>query len=196
MRWTYTIIVSSTLIIHTLFCGFAYAEGVRDGFQAAKKIESNYFTVLVESGVDLDTLASKIFVPPSIKAIIKKPIPSRNSYGLANQLDTLYLAISELMDIQMTEFNCKLKICKDASGLSAIANKLFGRRIQTGGFYVVAIDTLYVDAENVTINILGHELSHAIQTHYFVVPPPEKIQEILAGYVEYQLRKYTNTLPK
>ena len=73
---------------------------------------------------------------------------------------------------------------------------LFGQEVQPGGFYVSSIDTLYVDAEYVNIHILGHELSHAIQVHYFVVPPPAKIQEILAGYVEYQFRKYTNTLPR
>ena len=58
------------------------------------------------------------------------------------------------------------------------------------------INTIYVDSENININIFGHELSHAIQSHYFVVPTSNKMQEILAGYVEYQLRKYTNTLPR
>jgi hypothetical protein len=37
--------------------------------------------------------------------------------------------------------------------------------------------------------VLGHEIAHAIMSHYFVVLPSEKIQEVLAGFVEYQLRK-------
>ncbi|MEI8176206.1 MAG: hypothetical protein WCG78_05005, partial [Candidatus Omnitrophota bacterium] len=89
-----------------------------------------------------------------------------------------------------------IKVCRDADGLSAVAEKLFGKPIKTAGFYVFAADTLYVNADSISINILGHELSHAIQSHYFVVPPPVKIQEVLAGYVEFQLRKYADRLPK
>lgn len=32
-------------------------------------------------------------------------------------------------------------------------------------------------------------MGHALMSHYFVVQPSVKIQEVLAGYVEYQLRK-------
>ncbi|MFH1868806.1 MAG: hypothetical protein ABH843_07535 [Candidatus Omnitrophota bacterium] len=167
---------------------------VNDGFHAVKNISSRYFDISVENGVALQTLAMEISVPPSIKAIIKQPAPFSSSYTLQDQLDTLLLAVLEIMDIRLKNFRCKIKICKDSMSLSNVAETLFGRQIMAGGFYVVSLETLYVDAENVTINILGHELSHAVQTQYFVVPPPEKIQEVLAGYVEFQLRKYTNTL--
>ncbi len=37
--------------------------------------------------------------------------------------------------------------------------------------------------------LLGHEMGHVIISHYFVVPPSYRIQEVLTGYVEFQLRK-------
>ncbi len=190
-------IIICLLVACAIYSEVAYAGAARDGFQAARTIKSRYFTIYIENGVDLQNLTMMLSVPPSIKTIIRKPAPFADSYTLPDQLDTLFLAVSEIMDIRLNEFTCNLKICRDASRISAIANTLFGMQIQKpGGFYVVAIDTLYVDAESITINVLGHELSHAIQRHYFVVPPPEKLQEVLAGYVEYQLRKYTNTLPQ
>jgi hypothetical protein len=193
MRRIY-IIISAFFIISASLCKSSYAEGVNDGFETARTIESRYFTIFIESGVDLEELTMKLSVPVSIKAIIREPVS--DSYNLPDQLDIFYLAVSEIMDTRLKDFKCKLKICRSASSLSDIAKRLFGRKIQPGGFYVYAIDTLYVDAQNVTINIFGHELSHAVQNHYFVVPPPETIQEVLAGYVEYQLRKYTHSLPK
>ena len=99
------------------------------------------------------------------------------------------------MDIRLKKFHSEVKICQDAASLSLVAANLFGRSIQSRAFYVVALDTLYVDAETVNLHVLGHELSHAVQAKYFVVPPPEKIQEILAGFVEYELRKATRSLP-
>lgn len=194
MRRIFVILINTVFIISLCFCVLGYAEGGNDGFQAAKTVESRYFKIYIESGVDLDRLAMEFSVPASIKAIIKEPVS--DSYSMPNQLDLLYLAVSEIMDIRLKNFKCKLKICKDASGLSGVADRLFGQEIQTGGFYVCAIDTLYIDAQNVNIHILAHELSHAIQTHYFIVPPPPTVQEVLAGYVEYQLRKYTHSIPK
>jgi hypothetical protein len=172
----------------------SFAEAVNDNFHAARTMKSRYFEIYIEGDVDLDNLTMILSVPSSIKAIIREPIP--DSRDLPNQLDTLFLAVSEIMDVRLSEFKCKIKICKDSSQLFNVAYSLFGREIQTGGFYVYAIDTLYVDAENVNIHILGHELSHAIQAHYFVVPPPATLQEVLAGYVEYQLRKYAYSLPE
>ncbi|MDB4349534.1 hypothetical protein OAA99_01110 [Omnitrophica bacterium] len=194
MRRIYNIIIITAFIICALFCGPGFAKGIDDGFQEAKRVESRYFSISIEDGVDSEKLSVKLSVPLSIKAIIKEPIS--DVFSLPNQLDTLFLAASEIMDIHLKKFKCDVKICKDASSLSTVAYKLFGQEIQPGGFYVLALDTVYIDAKNININMLGHEFSHAIQTHYFVVPPPEKIQEVLAAYVEYELRKYTLSLPE
>jgi hypothetical protein len=54
---------------------------------------------------------------------------------------------------------------------------------------------VYISYPEMTIGMLGHKIAHAIISHYFVVPPPAKIQEVLAGYVEYSIRKSAGTLP-
>ena len=174
---------------------YAGSPEAKDGFDVNEIRHSHYFTIYVEEGTDLNDLAVKLAVPPSIKAIIRDIPSSSGGFSFEDQMDILFLAVSEIMDIRLKKFHGEVKICKDAASLSRVATNLFGRSIQPRAFYVVGLDTLYVDADTVTLNVLGHELSHAVQTHYFVVAPPEKIQEVLAGFVEYQLRKYTHTLP-
>ena len=186
--------ITLTILVCVFATQTAFAAGVKDGFISSKTIKSEYFKVYIEHGVDEERLAMKISVPSSIRAIVRKSAP--RTLDLPAQFDVLYLAVSEIMDIHLHNFECTIKVCKDSKSLSDVADSLFGQEMSVGGFYVTAINTLYVDAENVNIHILGHELSHAIQTQYFVVPPPTTIQEVLAGYVEYQLRKYTNTLPR
>lgn len=195
MRFSRFIIAGTLSIFLILSCNLCFALRVNDGFSASKKIESKYFTIFLENGVNPSDLTTKIAVPSSIQAIIKEPVYS-SAYTLPDQMDLLFLAVKEIMDIRLRKFKIKVKVCKNASRLSSVAKKLFGKEIQTGGFYVVPIDTLYVDADNVNIHVLGHELSHAIQAHYFVIPPPTTLQEVLAGFVEFQLRKYTHSLPR
>ena len=171
-------------------------EFVNDGFRAAGKTKSDYFTVYIESGVDSDILSERLSVPASLTSIIRRPISLAGHDNLAGKLDLLFMVVSEIMDIRLKRFSCDIKVCRDEKSLSAIAKQLFGKDIKTAGFYVSAINTIYIDAKNINIHILGHELSHAVQVQYFVVPPPVTIQEVLAGYVEYQLRKYSDSLPQ
>ncbi len=178
-------------------CEVSFAVEVQDGFNTARKMQSKYFTIYVESGVDLQNVTMAISVPPSIKAIIRKPTSEFKEFNITNQFDLLFLAISEIMDIRLKTFDCKIKICRDFSSMSSIISKLYGQKMpKTAGVYVAGMNTMYVDGEKVDINVIAHEMSHAIQCRYFVVPPSERIQEVLSGFVEYQIRKYSNTLPK
>lgn len=167
----------------------------QDGFVLGKQIKSRYFTIHLKSGVDTDRLTMKIALPSSIKTIIRSSTAGFRDDNLEDQLDLLYLAVYEILEIHLKQFQSSVKVCDDSECLLNVAKKLFGQEIKSGGFYVVALDTLYVDSDNVTLNILGHELAHAILTKYFMVPPSERIQEVLAGYVEYTFRKYAHTLP-
>jgi len=56
-------------------------------------------------------------------------------------------------------------------------------------FYVFDSNTIFISYQDLTLGMLGHEIAHAVISGYFVVPPPDKVQEVLAGYVEYSLRK-------
>ena len=177
--------------IHLLIlsCRIASAAAFDDAFQSAHQLKSRYYTIYLKEGVDADRLAMKISVPSGIQSILHAPIDGYRPYQLEDQVDLLYLVVAELLDTQLKQFESSIKICEDAECLSSISQNLFGREIQSGGFYVVALDSLYIDSENVTLYILGHEMAHALLSHYFAVPPPERIQEVLAGYVEYELRK-------
>jgi len=187
-------------VIAVIFCVFlgnvSAAQLINDGFSSSRRLESTYFNIYLSSGIDLQLLTEKISLPPSIRAIIKTPLAGVDEYSLSGQLDLIFLAICEIMDLRLQALNSNIKICRDREELSHVSETLFGRPYQVPGFYVAEIDTLYIDAESITLNILGHELSHAVQSHYFVVPPPQKIQEVLAGFVEFQLRKYTHSLPQ
>jgi hypothetical protein len=91
--------------------------------------------------------------------------------------------------MQLYSLQGKIKICKDFAQLSTIYCNFFNKELGATSFYVSDLNTIYTSAENFKREIIGHEIVHAIISHYFVVLPSVKIQEVLAGYVEYQLRK-------
>ncbi|RKY40948.1 MAG: hypothetical protein DRP85_07550 [Candidatus Makaraimicrobium thalassicum] len=50
--------------------------------------------------------------------------------------------------------------------------------------YKYRVNTVTVYADKVTDGILAHEFAHAVICNYFDTPPPAKMQEILARYVD------------
>ena len=46
-----------------------------------------------------------------------------------------------------------------------------------------------LSADGFSREVLGHEMARAIMSHYFVIQPPLKIQEVMGMYVQYNLRK-------
>jgi Zn-dependent peptidase ImmA (M78 family) len=94
--------------------------------------------------------------------------------------------------MQLYSYRGHIKVCADERQLADVYRNLFG--VSAGerhlhSFYVYEVNTIYITKESFDRFVLGHEIGHAVISNYFVVQPPVRVQEVLAGYVEYQLRK-------
>ncbi|MCM8794102.1 MAG: hypothetical protein NC898_06600, partial [Candidatus Omnitrophica bacterium] len=108
---------------------------------------------------------------------------------LNDTLDALFLEVSDILDIHLRSFKGNIIILNDFQSLDREFYRLYRMPLKSFSFYVYETNTIYISFDNLRVGILGHEIAHAIINHYFVVPPPMKIQEVLAGYVEYTLNK-------
>jgi len=163
-----------------------------DGINYDKKIDGKYITVYCQSGLDAARLVQQLDIRPSDKIITGQPLASRDSYEeeLAQMLDTLFIKVSDILDMHLYSLKINIKICKTDNELNSIYENLFNSSL--GGrrsFYVYDLNSIYVSENAFQPGIVGHELSHAIICHYFPTPTPIKVQEILAMYVEYSLRR-------
>jgi hypothetical protein len=174
----------------SLTAGISYA--VEDDFGPAKTIEGKYFTIYYSPQIDASTLAPQLNIQPADEIIAGKSPQKESPTGseLADMADTLFLQVSDILDMHLYSFQGKIKICADDAQIERIYGTLFNASLHhRKSFYVYALNTIYISLDNFKREILGHEMAHAIINHYFVVQSPVKIQEILSMYVEYQLRK-------
>lgn len=169
----------------SLSAGYSIA-GEDDGFGAARKIESRHFTIYYAPQLDPEALARSLDIRPSERII------SGGTYqnGLAGMVDTLFAQACDILDMQLYSYHGTIKICRDVKQVNSIYRSLFDKDLpKSHSFYLYNTNTIYISAENFKREVLGHEIGHAIISHYFVVSPSVKIQEVLAVFVEYQLRK-------
>ena len=169
-----------------------YARAADDGFGDAKRIEGEHFTIDYKNGVDLSVLAEKLKISDTDQQLTNLKIDNSSpEKELASKIEILFNRASDVLDMHVLSLKGHIKIFADHKQLEEFYHHLFSGNLPCTGFafYLPDYDSIYMSAFNFRREILGHEMGHAIMTRYFVVQPSIKIQEVLACYVEYQLRK-------
>lgn len=164
---------------------------IDDGFEKSQKISGNHFLIYYPPEIEISDLLQKLNIRPFDKLLVDKAIKEGFSLEeeLSDMLDTLFMQVCDILDMHIYSFQANVKICTSRSQLNKIYSNLFQKELNSGSFYVSDSNTIYISAEDFRREVLGHEVAHALMSHYFVVQPSIKVQEVLAGYVEYQLRK-------
>ena len=163
-----------------------------DGFGEATQIDGEHFIIDYKSGVDLKALAGQLTVSKSDQMLANVHIDDSSAEKkIASTVEVLFNRASDVLDMRVYSLKAHIKVFLTHQELADFYEKLYHHPLPCTGysFYLADFDSIYLSAEHMQRSVLGHEMGHAIMTHYFVVQPSIKIQEVLAGYVEYQLRK-------
>ena len=177
------LIVRSIGILLFVFCLFS-----QDLFAA--DLRTKYFDVKVDSSVDLYQLVRKLAIFDTVS--IDSSTSAESSVllrTLSRELDKMYAEVSDILDIHMYKNTINLRIFPDRGPISKILAKNYSGNTSMPSFYDAQSKTIYISFSDLTVNMLGHEVAHAIISRYFVVPPSTKVQEILAGYVDFKIQK-------
>jgi len=159
-------------------------------------VESKYFSIYAYKNLDISYLLRRLNFEYLLHSQSLGSSSKDTRSLLADTLDALYLEVSDILDLHIYSYHGKIYLLRDKDSVSSVFFQYFGRSFPERSFYLHEKNSIYISCADITLGMLGHEIAHAIISHYFVVPPPAKIQEVLAGYVEYDLRKSTGTLSR
>ncbi len=195
----------STALIAVCACAFILSQGtswagppIDDGFQPSARIESRHFSIFLEAGVDEGLLLQKLDIGPDHKILAGQALQAASFFpaGLPDLLDALFIWSCGVLDMNLFNYRGNIKIAKEPGRLKEVYFKLYGvAGRDEKAFYIYELNTLYISEQDFTKEILGHEIAHAIISNFFVVQPPQKVAEVLAGYIEFQLRKLIAAAP-
>ena len=157
----------------------------------AQEAQTSFFDVYYQGSVDFSELYDRLsFVPQSTIEVFSVASGSGAKEMFLNGLENLYMAVCDIMDIHLSlDTRVKLYLMDDKLAVVDQVEQILGKRVDSPSFYYRDKDTIYISVTDFTAGILGHELGHFVIDQYFPVPPPEKMQEVLCGYVEYTLLK-------
>jgi hypothetical protein len=124
--------------------------------------------------------------------------PERNPLLVRTQVDKIVETIFSLLDMHplnlrfgITLYRTKEEVSIAYYKASEGANAYNGQRTANAApiaFYSHRTRNIAVATDNITDGILAHEIAHAVISAYFAVPPPARMQEILAQYMDKHFR--------
>jgi hypothetical protein len=146
-------------------------------------------TEISTAGVSAGVLRERLgYVPTGVTAQEKGATEEER---LTAALDALLAKVAEVIDVQVPGVFVFVEVVPDRAAVAQKAFEVLGIMQEAPAVYVHERQTVYVAADDFSRGVLSHEFSHALISAYFVVPPPEKMQEVLSGYAEYMLTKDT-----
>jgi hypothetical protein len=160
-------------------------------------IETKYFTISLCDGCSLSSFAEKINATSLFRldALSGKGADVRSV--IKEGIDALFLEVCDALDIKIKSYRGSLVVYPDIIEVSKAAcgnSQIIEANLPS--IYIPSHNTIYISFQELTPGMLAHEMAHAVISTYFVVAPPPKTQEILAGYVEYSIRKRMGSLPQ
>jgi hypothetical protein len=151
--------------------------------------QSQYFDVYGYEGIDIYTILKKLNTESLRPEYVLTKRENNFTDLLAEMIDTIYLETSDILDIHVYSLKAKIKFVPSTDDVGAIFQRYMRLSMAEPSFYLHDNKTIYISVGDLTLGMLGHEMGHVIISHFFVVPPPMKVQEVLCGYVDFNLQK-------
>lgn len=150
--------------------------------EAEKAYETGCCTIRYNDDADLKTFTLRI----GGFRFTSKGLDDRLSL-VKPRVDKIMEKVQAALDMHPSDMRILIVLYPDYKTLE----KKFREFTVTGNtplaFYANRTKTIYVDVKSITDGVLAHEMAHGVINFYFNTPPPAKMQEILAQYVDLHL---------
>lgn len=100
------------------------------------------------------------------------------------KLDAIMEKAEVVLDMFPKNLRINVVILPTANDCSAIFARKYGKRQNHIAYYSLSEDTIYISVADTKLEVLAHEIGHAIVDHYFTDRPPYTIHELMAQFVE------------
>lgn len=121
-------------------------------------------------------------------AVITKEDPETGLIFMKDNVDSLVYRVKQILGIYPPDLRFNINVYKTYSELTAAFQRLSLTGDAPVAFYSHQYRTIYISAEKLNDTILAHEIAHAVINSYFTPTPSTQMQEVLAHYVEKNLK--------
>jgi hypothetical protein len=104
-----------------------------------------------------------------------------------NKVDVIIEKVESLLEMFPKNLKFRMMLLPGEKDVQRVYREKYRTEVDYIAFYSPQDETVYVSVEDVRRGVLAHELAHVVIDHYYGVPTPVRIHEILAQFAESHL---------
>jgi len=106
---------------------------------------------------------------------------------LKARIEIILLRVKDILGMDPKDFHVKVRIFKSRQDMNDAYAWMFNESANFKSFYIHHFESIYTNEQDFLDSVMAHELGHAVIDHYFSVPPPSRMAELMAIYVDSNL---------
>lgn len=151
---------------------------------AANEMETRYAKVVYAEEGLLRTFNDEVVLGGGLFSLGRRPQQVTVQDELRNKLNNIVEKVMAVLEMYPKNLRFTLVLLPDAREVQRVYRENFGKEVNYIAFYSPKHKTMYLSIRDIELRVIAHEIGHVVVDHYFDVPPPVKIHEVLAQFAE------------
>jgi hypothetical protein len=106
---------------------------------------------------------------------------------LKARVEIILLRVEDILGMDPKDLHVKIRVFKTRKDMNDAYAWMFNEQANFKSFYIHYFQSVYTNEQDFIDSVMAHELGHAVIDHYFSMPPPTRMAELMATYVDAQL---------
>ena len=154
-------------------------------------IQGETITILYPPGVNIRTLEARLRERDVPIDQEYRTLLSNRSLSMEDRLkariEIILLRVKDILGMDPKGLHVTIKVFKTRKAMNDAYAWMFNKPANLRSFYVHYFESIYTNEQDLLDSVMAHELGHAVIDHYFSVPPPFRMAELMATYVDAHL---------
>ncbi len=143
-----------------------------------------YVTVYYADKKLLHGFNDRLILGRRLAYILRKQNPVTVRDEVLAKIDIVIEKAEVVLDMFPDNLHINLVLLPSSDAVDAEYKRKYGKNVNYISYYSLSEKTIYMSVEDMRLQVLAHEIGHAIVDHYFKVRPPYAIHELMAQFTE------------
>ncbi|MEJ2683168.1 MAG: hypothetical protein P8Z71_02080 [Candidatus Sulfobium sp.] len=170
---------ASRVVLAVLLASLTLSASVSLG----SELKTHYVTVVYNDRKYLREFNDNVSLG-SLSYLVRNRNPLTAAEETGDKLDVIVERVEAVLDMFPRGLKFTVVLLPSSGDVQKVYRNKYGRSPDYIAFYSPRDNTVFVSLDDVRVGVLAHELTHVILVNYFGISPPDKIQEVLAQFVE------------
>jgi hypothetical protein len=150
----------------------------------AKEAKSRYVSLRYSSQELLRDFNEEIELGRKLGSYVRKTQIVTIEDEVLAKLDAVVEKAETILEMFPDKLHIRVVLLATSSDVSTVFREKYGKNASHIAFYSLSEDTIYISVDDSKLEVLAHEIGHAIVDHYFDVRAPYNVHELMAQFVE------------